>query len=105
MLAKSSSSGRPPAAFAFCTSRSARGGQDFQFIKGYGELLVIVHGDFLFLNEARLRMARVPQGAELIANPASGAPGFRIGHHYIHAGVPPSAARMRAARRDSWRRR
>ena len=31
------------------TSRSARGGKDFQFIKGYGELLVIVEGDFLFL--------------------------------------------------------
>ena len=31
------------------TSRSARGGKDFQFIIGYGELLVIVEGDFLFL--------------------------------------------------------
>ena len=31
------------------TSRSARGGEDFQFISGYGELLVIVEGDFLFL--------------------------------------------------------
>ena len=31
------------------TSRSARGGRDFQFINGYGELLVIVEGNFLFL--------------------------------------------------------
>lgn len=31
------------------TSRSARGGEDFKFIKGYGELLVLVEGNFLFL--------------------------------------------------------
>lgn len=31
------------------TSHSARGGTDFKFIKGYGELLVIVEGDYLFL--------------------------------------------------------
>src|SRR3954453_3684739 len=46
------------------------------------------------LNEARLRMARVPQGAELIANPSSGAPGVKIGNVYILAGVPHIAARM-----------
>src|SRR5690606_10948632 len=32
------------------------------------------------LNEARLRMARIPQGATLIANPVSKAPGFTIGN-------------------------
>jgi hypothetical protein len=31
------------------TSHSARGGKDFKFIKGYGELLVLVEGNFLFL--------------------------------------------------------
>jgi hypothetical protein len=31
------------------TSRSARGGQDFKFIQGYGELLVMVHNNALFL--------------------------------------------------------
>ncbi|MEO6255350.1 MAG: molybdopterin-binding protein [Sphingomicrobium sp.] len=45
-------------------------------------------------NEARLRMARVPQGAELIANAHSGAPGVRIGNVLILAGVPHIAARM-----------
>ena len=46
------------------------------------------------VTEARLRMARVPQGAELIANPTSGAPGVRIGNVYILAGVPHIAASM-----------
>jgi molybdenum cofactor synthesis domain-containing protein len=46
------------------------------------------------LNEARLRMARVPEGAELIANPSSGAPGVKMGNVYILAGVPHIAASM-----------
>jgi molybdenum cofactor synthesis domain-containing protein len=46
------------------------------------------------LNEARLRMARVPEGAELIPNPSSGAPGVKIGNVYILAGVPYIAASM-----------
>jgi len=45
-------------------------------------------------NEARMRMARVPEGAELLANPASGAPGVKIGNVYILAGVPSIAERM-----------
>jgi len=40
------------------------------------------------LNEARLRMARIPHGAELVANPVSKAPGFRIGNVIVMAGVP-----------------
>jgi molybdenum cofactor synthesis domain-containing protein len=40
------------------------------------------------LNEARLRMARVPEGAVLIDNPVSAAPGFRIGNVHVMAGVP-----------------
>ena len=46
------------------------------------------------LNEARLRMARVPDGAELIFNPSTGAPGVRMGNVYILAGVPHIAASM-----------
>ncbi|MEO6582141.1 MAG: molybdopterin-binding protein [Sphingomicrobium sp.] len=46
------------------------------------------------LTPSRLRMARVPQGAELIANPTSGAPGVRIGNVLILAGVPQIAASM-----------
>ena len=40
------------------------------------------------LNEARLRMARIPDGAELIDNPVSSAPGFRLGNVHVMAGVP-----------------
>lgn len=40
------------------------------------------------LNDSRLRMARIPQGAELIANPVSKAPGFILGNVYVMAGVP-----------------
>lgn len=36
----------------------------------------------------RLRMARIPLGAELIANEVSAAPGFHLGHTYVMAGVP-----------------
>ena len=46
------------------------------------------------LSEARLRMARTPEGAELIANAASRAPGVRIGNVFILAGVPHIAASM-----------
>jgi molybdenum cofactor synthesis domain-containing protein len=46
------------------------------------------------LNEARLRMARVPEGADLIENRESGAPGVKIGNIYMMAGVPTIAARM-----------
>ena len=46
------------------------------------------------ITDARLRMARVPEGAELIENPTSGAPGIRIGNVFILAGVPHIAAAM-----------
>jgi molybdenum cofactor synthesis domain-containing protein len=40
------------------------------------------------LNTARLRMARIPEGAMLIDNPVSAAPGFSIGNVHVMAGVP-----------------
>ncbi|MEM1277352.1 MAG: molybdopterin-binding protein, partial [Pseudomonadota bacterium] len=40
------------------------------------------------LNEARLRMARIPEGASLIDNPLSQAPGFILGNVHVMAGVP-----------------
>lgn len=40
------------------------------------------------LNEARMRMARIPQGADLIANSVSKAPGFILGNVHVMAGVP-----------------
>lgn len=46
------------------------------------------------LTEARLRMARVPEGAELLRNPSSGAPGIKMENVYILAGVPGIAQSM-----------
>lgn len=40
------------------------------------------------LNAARLRMARIPDGAILIDNPVSAAPGFTLGNVHVMAGVP-----------------
>lgn len=46
------------------------------------------------LTEARLRMARVPEGAELIPNRYTGAPGIRHGNIFIMAGVPAITSGM-----------
>lgn len=46
------------------------------------------------LTEARLRMARVPEGGELIPNRMSGAPGIKLGNIYLMAGVPHITAGM-----------
>lgn len=40
------------------------------------------------MNEARMRMTRIPAGAALVANKVSGAPGFWIGNVITMAGVP-----------------
>jgi molybdenum cofactor synthesis domain-containing protein len=40
------------------------------------------------VTSARLRMARIPEGADLIVNSVSAAPGFRIGNVHVMAGVP-----------------
>jgi molybdenum cofactor synthesis domain-containing protein len=40
------------------------------------------------VNEARMRMARIPAGADLIENPISRAPGFKLGNVIVMAGVP-----------------
>lgn len=49
-------------------------------------LLSARHGDQL--NAARRRMARVPQGGQLVKNPVQGPPGFTIGNVFTLAGVP-----------------
>ncbi len=46
------------------------------------------------VNEGRLRMARVPDGADLIPNQKSGAPGIRHGNVFLMAGVPHITAGM-----------
>ena len=45
-------------------------------------------GKGIKLNEARLRMARIPEKADLIENIISGAPGYIIENVYVMAGVP-----------------
>ncbi len=55
-------------AMALLAAHYARGGQDF--------------------NDARQRMARIPDGATLIDNPVSIAPGFTVGNVHVMAGVP-----------------
>jgi len=40
------------------------------------------------MNEARMRMTRIPQGAELVLNKVSAAPGFWLGNVIVMAGVP-----------------
>jgi len=49
------------------------------------------------LNEARLKMARVPRGADLVENPVSNAPGFRIENVFVLAGIPSIARAMFAS--------
>ncbi len=46
------------------------------------------------LTEARLRMARIPDGAALIDNPVTGAPGFQLENVFVLAGVPKIVAGM-----------
>ena len=47
------------------------------------------------LNEARMRMARIPEGAALVVNKVSGAPGFWIGNVITMAGIPTVMQSMR----------
>ncbi len=46
------------------------------------------------LTEARLRMARTPEGAALIENPVSKAPGFQMENVFVMAGIPAIAQAM-----------
>ncbi len=49
------------------------------------------------LNEARLKMARIPRGATLVENSVSNAPGFRIENVFVFAGIPSIARAMFAS--------
>lgn len=61
-------------------------------ISHHPEAVEILHAFFKQMgrepNEARMRMARIPEGATLIYNSVSKAPGFRIGNVHVMAGVP-----------------
>ena len=52
------------------------------------EIIALLKARPVELNAARRRMARVPQGGELVKNPVSGPPGFTIGNVFVLAGVP-----------------
>ena len=56
------------------------------------------------INEARLKMADVPQGATLIPNAVSAAPGFIIGNVHVMAGIPNIMQAMLAALLPTLRR-
>lgn len=58
------------------------------------------HAEPAALNAARLRMADIPEGAELIDNPVSRAPGFRIANVHVMAGVPAIMQAMFGGLRD-----
>ena len=49
------------------------------------ERLAVTGGE---MNEARMRMTRMPKGAELVLNKISAAPGFMIGNVIVMAGIP-----------------
>jgi molybdenum cofactor synthesis domain-containing protein len=59
-------------------------------LEANAEALKILQGNYKTtdLNQARLKMTMVPEGATLIQNPVSGAPGFVMGNVYVMAGVP-----------------
>lgn len=46
------------------------------------------YGDAALFTPARRRMARIPHGADLVDNPVSVAPGFRIENVFVFAGIP-----------------
>jgi len=56
--------------------------------------LVQHYGGAEHVNEARQRMAMIPQGASLIDNPVSASPGFHLGNVFVFAGVPRIAQAM-----------
>ena len=58
------------------------------------KILETYYADKGGINEGRLRMARVPEGAELIPNRMSGAPGIRVENLFVMAGVPHITAGM-----------
>ena len=69
------------------------------YIRADARTILQAHYDLqgLELNQARLRMARIPLGAKLIDNPISSAPGFSLGNVHVMAGVPAICQAMIAS--------
>ncbi len=71
------------------TSECIAGAFDLPFGRNpKAEALLLSHYKTEDLTEARLRMANTPEGAELLENPVSKAPGFRVENVYVLPGVP-----------------
>ena len=81
---------------ADCVARAMGVGID---VRDDARALLQAHYDRqgLDFNAARLRMARIPDGATLIDNPVSVAPGFSVGNVHVMAGVPSIFAAMVAS--------
>jgi len=52
------------------------------------EALLLAHYDPKDVTDARMKMSETPAGAELLFNPISKAPGFRVENVYVMAGIP-----------------
>ncbi len=63
-------------------------GVDLELNERALQALIDHYGDPAEVTDARKKMAMIPDGASLIDNPVSGAPGFLIGNVYVMAGVP-----------------
>ena len=70
----------------------------------YDMLKANFEGRGIEVNEARMRMARIPDGAGLIDNTVSLAPGFEIGNVFVLAGVPSIARAMFEGAKNRLRR-
>ena len=81
---------------AECVARAF--GRGLQFHPDAMAILKVRYGERF--NDARKRMARVPEGATLIDNPASAAPGFQIDNVFVLAGVPQVVRAMMEGLRD-----
>ncbi|PHS79601.1 MAG: competence/damage-inducible protein A [Rhodospirillaceae bacterium] len=75
---------------AACVSKAF--GLAFELHPEANRILLDHYGDKA--NTARMRMAIMPRGAELIDNPISKAPGFKVENVYVFAGVPSIARAM-----------
>lgn len=69
-------------------SVSAAFGLPFERNEGAYQILLDHYGSPEEVTDARMRMAKMPEGASLIPNPVSGAPGFRVENVFVMAGVP-----------------
>jgi len=85
----------PPAASGRPTTTSRR----IAWPRPQARAILEAHYEPGQLTEARLRMARTPEGARLIENPVSRAPGFQVENVFVMAGIPTIMQAMFASLR------